>query len=205
MARARTSPSGTLKSSCRLVPAGGGCCVQINRPPSPKFSRLETYFSFPFFQTTRVVLCALRLGYRRISRSTVICQLLLLLIFLESSLDCTEPKPSVHVSLMSKVCGYPNRALVGILFSISTVFFWTFRLVLVMGTHSLNRRNRPGVLVQKAPEASELAVRRLHPTGTSAKHSSNSLWQGWWFGRPVITILGPQLLQLRVFALDSAI
>src|SRR6516164_6122124 len=117
MARARTSPSGTLKSSCRLVPTGGGCCVQINRPPSPKFSRLETYFSFPFFQTTRVVLCALRLGYRRISRSTVICQLLLLLIFLESSLDCTEPKPSVHVSLMSKVCGYPNRALVGILFS----------------------------------------------------------------------------------------
>jgi len=32
MARARTSPSGTLKSSCRLVPTGGGCCVQINRP-----------------------------------------------------------------------------------------------------------------------------------------------------------------------------
>jgi len=153
MARARTSPSGTLKSSCRLVPAGGGCCVQINRPPSPKFSRLETYFSFPFFQTTRVVLCALRLGYRRISRSTVICQLLLLLIFLESSLDCTEPKPSVHVSLMSKVCRYPNRALVGILFSISTVFFWTFRLALATGSRTestyLTHFSRTGPIHQR--------------------------------------------------------
>ena len=53
MARTRTSPSGVLKSNCRLVPIAGESFVHTNKPPSARFSTREMCFSVPFFQATR--------------------------------------------------------------------------------------------------------------------------------------------------------
>jgi hypothetical protein len=53
-ARARTSPAGTSNNNWMQVPAGGGSTVRIYKPPNPRLTTPETFFTPAFCQANIV-------------------------------------------------------------------------------------------------------------------------------------------------------